>query len=262
MVTIYQDEGWTDGTPPMENSRYFGDFVRGCLAMVSAQREGIFEIDLRLRPYGNAGPLASTLEGFQRYYSAEGDARQFERLALVKLRPAAGDSGLGQLVINARDAYVYSGAPLDLDNIRHLRRRQATELVPAGEVSAKHSPGGLVDVEYFVQACQVTAGCADPRVRVSNTLEAIHFLTKGDHLPGELASGLIDNYGFLRRLIDALRVVRGHARDLTIPNPDSREFAYLARRLQFDSPDLLRKAVASQMDFARGLWDLGVLPSG
>jgi glutamate-ammonia-ligase adenylyltransferase len=261
MVTIYQDEGTTDGASPIENSRYFGDFVRGCLGILSTQREGIFEIDLRLRPYGNAGPLASTLDGFRQYYSADGDARQFERLALVKLRPVAGDSVLGQLVRDARDAYVYSGRPLDLDNVRHLRHRQATELVPAGEVSAKHSPGGLVDVEYFVQACQVTAGYSDPSVRLSNTLQAINRLTGGGHLPAKLASDLIETYGFLRRLIDALRVVRGHAKDLTRPDQDSREFAYLARRLQFDSPDQLSKAIPAHMDFAKGLWDREILPA-
>jgi glutamate-ammonia-ligase adenylyltransferase len=261
MVTIYQDEGTTDGASPIENSRYFGDFVRGCLGILSTQREGIFEIDLRLRPYGNAGPLASSLDGFRQYYSADGNARQFERLALVKLRPVAGDSVLGQLVRDARDAYAYSGRPLDLDNVRHLRHRQATELVPAGEVSAKHSPGGLVDVEYFVQACQVTAGYSDPSVRLSNTLQAINRLTRGGHLPAKLASDLIETYGFLRRLIDALRVVRGHAKDLTIPDQDSREFAYLARRLQFDSPDQLSKAIPAHMDFAKGLWDRGILPA-
>ena len=259
MVTIYRDEGLTDGTTPIENSRYFGDFVRACLSILSTHREGIFEIDFRLRPYGNAGPLASTLDGFKQYYTADGDARQFERLALVKLRPVAGDSVLGQLVLDARDAYVYSGKPLDLDNIRHLRYRQATELVPAGEVSAKHSPGGLVDVEYFVQACQVTAGSTDPSVRVSNTLRAIDRLIGGGHLPRKLASDLIESYGFLRRLIDALRVVRGHARDLTIPDRDSREFAYLARRLQFNSPYQLNQAILAHMDFAQGLWDLKIL---
>jgi glutamate-ammonia-ligase adenylyltransferase len=119
-----------------------------------------------------------------------------------------------------------------------------------------------VDVEYFVQACQVTAGCDDPRVRVSNTLEAIQLLAGGGHLPYELAADLVQTYGFLRRLIDALRVVRGHAKDLTTPGQDSREFAYLARRLRFDSPEQLGKAIQTHMAFAQGLWELGVLPSG
>ena len=55
--------------------------------------------------------------------------------------------------------------------------------------------------------------------------------------------------------IDALRVVRGHARDLTIPPTDSREFAYLARRLQLDSPSDLHHALTTRMAYAASLWD-------
>jgi [glutamine synthetase] adenylyltransferase / [glutamine synthetase]-adenylyl-L-tyrosine phosphorylase len=261
IVAAYQEEGATTGPEAVENSRYFGDFVRGCLAILTTRREGIFDIDLRLRPYGNAGPLASTLGGFQEYYSAQGGARQFERLALVKLRPVAGDPELGRRIVEARDSYVYSGEPLDLENIRHLRHRQATELVASGETSAKHSPGGLVDVEYYVQACQVVAGRRDTGVRVSNTLDAVDRLARGGHLPAALSAELRDTYGFLRRLIDALRVVRGHAKDLTIPPQESREFQYLARRLQYDAPQELAAAISGHMDFARRLWDRGILPS-
>jgi glutamate-ammonia-ligase adenylyltransferase len=258
LIFVYQAEGISSGPNPVENSRYFGEFVRACLGKLTTRREGIFEIDLRLRPYGASGPLASTLAGFNEYYSEEGNARQFERMALVKLRPVAGDLKLGSLVLQSRDAFVYSGIPLDVENILHLRQRQATELVPSGQTSAKHSPGGLVDMEYYVQACQVAAGHRDPGVRVSNTLNAIERLARGQHLSEERAKELHNTYSFLRRLIDALRVVRGHARDLTIPATASREFAYLARRLQYDSPEQLHDAIASQMDLARKVWDSGV----
>jgi glutamate-ammonia-ligase adenylyltransferase len=258
LIFVYQAEGITNGPNSVENSRYFGDWVRACLGKLTTRREGIFEIDLRLRPYGNSGPLASTLEGFNEYYSKEGNARQFERMALVKLRPVAGDLKLGRLALQSRDAFVYSGIPLDVENILHLRQRQATELVPSGQTSAKHSPGGLVDLEYYVQACQVAAGHLDPGVRVSNTLDAIAQLAKGRHLSEERATELHNTYSFLRRLIDALRVVRGHARDLTIPAPESREFAYLARRLQYDAPEQLQEAIVSQMGLARRVWESGI----
>jgi glutamate-ammonia-ligase adenylyltransferase len=257
LIFAYEGEGVTNGVAPIESSRYFGELVKTFLTTLTARREGIFEIDLRLRPYGNAGPLAASLDAFRLYYSEGGDARQFERLALVKLRPVAGDAGLGARVVAARDAFVYSGAPLDVENILHLRRRQAQELVPSGAVSAKHSPGGLVDVEYFVQACQIAVGHADASVRVTNTLDAIDRLAQGGHMRQELASELRETYEFLRRLIDALRVVRGHARDLTIPPEDSREFAYLSHRLQLESPAQLRDAIAARMESAKALWGRG-----
>lgn len=262
LMFIYRADGSTSGPTRLANSLYFEEFVRKFLAALRARQEGIFEIDLRLRPHGKAGALASSLEGFKRYYAADGDALQFERMALVRLRPVAGDPDLAARVVRARDAFVYSGEPLDLENVRHLRRRQATELVPLGMVSAKYSPGGLVDVEYFVQARQIAAGHADPRVRVTNTLDALERLADGGHIGPEEADRLRDSYRFLRRLIDALRVVRGHARDLTLPPAESREFAYLAHRLQYDSLAELQNAIAAQMGYARGLWESARLPGG
>ncbi len=135
-----------------------------------------------------------------------------------------------------------------------MRRRQATELVPAGRVSAKYSAGGVVDVEYFVQAWQITVGHADPGVRVTNTLAAVGQLVAGGHISRERGDGLRDSYGFLRRLTDALRVVRGHAKDLTIPPAHTREFAYLAHRLRYASAGELQEAITARMAFARALW--------
>lgn len=255
LIFVYEREGITDGPDAMENSRYFGEFVRTFLTTLITRREGIFEIDLRLKPYGTKGPLASALEEFTGYYSQDGPARQFERMALVKLRPVAGNRKLGAHVTKLRDAYVYSGTALDVDNILHLRHRQATELVPPEAVSAKYSAGGLVDLEYYVQGCQITAGHLDKTVRVTNTLDAIDRLAQGEYLQRSHANDLRDAYAFMRRLIDGLRAVRGHAKDLTIPAMDSPEFAYLTQRLQFESTEELSGAIAVKMDFARSVWD-------
>ncbi|MBI4197771.1 MAG: hypothetical protein HY533_01510 [Chloroflexi bacterium] len=257
MLFVYQEEGSTRGPQVVRTSTYFNDFVRTFLTTLETRREGIFELDLRLRPYGNKGALASSLAAFRDYYSGDGFARQFERMALVRLRPVAGDPALGAQVLEARDAFVYSGAPLDMENIRHLRGRQASELTPAGQVSAKYSPGGLVDVEYYVQARQIAVGHGDPAVRVANTLDAIDRLAQGVHIPQGQAEELRQVYSFLRRLIDALRAVRGHAKDLTIPPTETREFAYLAQRLQYTSPAALRAAITERMDYAKGLWEQG-----
>jgi glutamate-ammonia-ligase adenylyltransferase len=262
LIFVYEGEGLTDGENVTQTSRFMGDFVRTFLTVLKSHREGIFEIDLRLRPYGNGGPMASGLDLFRKYYATDGDARQFERLALVKLRHAAGDAAFGQRVAEARDEYVYSGVPVDVENIVHLRTRQAAESVDPGTVNAKYSPGGLVDMEYYVQACQIALGAADPYLRWSNTIDAIKRMRRHHHISGEFARELSDTYGFLRRLIDALRVVRGHAKDLTIPSPDTQGFAYLSQRLQFDSPEELQCVIEERMAFAKGVWQHGVPPRG
>ena len=105
----------------------------------------------------------------------------------MKLRPVAGDPDLASRVVDARDASVYSGSPVDVENILHLRRSQSSELVGPGAVNAKYSHGGLVDLEYFVQAAQIAAGHSDPAVRVTATLAAIDLLAEGGYMPTDLA---------------------------------------------------------------------------
>ncbi len=257
MIFVYEAEGATGGPDVIENSRFFREFVVEFTRTISTRSESIFEIDLRLRPYGNAGPLATSLGAFERYYSATGDARQFERMAMVKLRHVAGNSDLGAEIVRLRDEFTYSPEPADLENVTHLRRRQSAELVPTGAVNAKYSKGGLVDLEYFVQIQQIEAGHSDPSVRATNTLDAIDSLDRGGHVPSDHARDVAESYGFIRRFIDALRVVRGNARDLTIPSPDSREFTYLAQRLRFRSSQELEDAIRVHMGFAGSLFDGG-----
>ena len=259
LIFVYEGEGGTAGPEPVTNARFFAEFVRSFLGALKTKREGIFEVDMRLRPHGNAGALACSLDGFRDYYSEGGPARQFERMALVRLRPVAGDAALSERVTQARDGFVYSGTPLDVENVRHLRGRQADELVHRGALNAKYSRGGLTDVEYFVQAWQVAEGRADTSLRVANTLDAIARLADGGYITREQAGEMEATYGFLRRLIDALRVVRGHAKDLTVPAVDSREFAYLVRRLRFYSAEELRVAIAENMAAAERLWE-GAVP--
>jgi glutamate-ammonia-ligase adenylyltransferase len=246
LVFVYNANGIReDQSAP--RSRIYEEMVSEFLRILTARQQGIFEIDMRLRPYGKAGSLATSLSAFERYFSADGDAEQFERLALVKLRPVAGDSKLGARIVEARDGFVYSGAPVDYENLLYLRHRQATELVPAGVTNAKYSKGGLVDIEYFVQARQIEVGSTNTDVRVSNTIQAIKVLS--------LPNRFYEAYSFFRRLTDALRVVRGNAMDLTLPPDESQEFAYLSRRLHYELPLDLKRDIQGTMDFARNIWE-------
>ena len=255
MLFVYEGGGRTDGDRSISNQDYFEAFVRQVRDSITARQEGIFELDLRLRPYGTKGALATSLTAFEQYYSTSGAAEQFERMALVRLRAFAGDSEVIGRAHALRDAWVYSGGPLDLANILRLRQRQATELVGPGEVNAKYSPGGLVDLEYFVQALQIEAGAADPAVRTPGTLEGAELLAQAGYLPAMTAARIQESYGLMRRLIDALRVVRGNARDLAIPATDSKAFAYLARRMYYETPADLARAIEVRMAFGRSLWE-------
>jgi glutamate-ammonia-ligase adenylyltransferase len=243
-----------DAESDADSKIVFAAFAQQFLKTLEARQNGVFEIDLRLRPFGESGPLTSTLETFRSYYRAEGQAHQFERLSLVKLRPIAGDRDLGKRIEAVRDGFVYSGEPIDLDNIRHLRERQARELVQPGTINAKYSPGGLVDVEYFIQSRQIELGASHLELRTTSTHDAVARLANLGALEARLAERITESYRFLRRLIDALRAVRGRAKDVTVPAASTREFDYLTRRLGYGSPEGLARDVERWMAVARDLW--------
>lgn len=254
LIFVYEGDGATDGDSPVPNSAYFEEAARGFVRAIETRQQSVFEIDMRLRPYGSKGPLASSLAAFADYFRADGDARQFERMALVRARPVAGDFAFAERVMGVQREFVYSEKPLDLDNIHHLRERQARELVNRGAVNAKLSPGGLVDIEYFVQTRQIALGRRNAALRQANTLDALEALRTAGDLDDAFANAARDSYTFLRRLTEALRVVRGSAKDLHIPPADSREFDYLAHRLGVSPPSELSEMIARHMAVSRGVW--------
>ena len=244
LMFLFAGEGYTAGGPKsVRNLEFFERLVDRFRDLIEHRREGIFQLDLRLRPYGRAGSQAVRLDTFDAYFAAGGPAWPYERQALVKLRPIAGDDRFGRRVEEHRDRLLYTGVPFDRTALRAMREKQLRQLVKAGTVNAKLSPGGLVDVEYLVQVLQIDHGSDDPALRTPNTLSALSALAdRGLVTPAEFES-LGDAYRFLRRLIDALRVVRGHAKDLTVPPPGTEEFAFLARRLGDGDADALAAAL-------------------
>jgi glutamate-ammonia-ligase adenylyltransferase len=235
LMFIYSGNGMTSGPRQITNAEYFERLVQEFLRAIRAKQEGIFEVDLRLRPYGNAGSLAVSLDAFRSYFGPNGAAWPYERQALVKLRPVAGDAQFGAQVAALRDQLIYTGEHFDVTAMRAMRERQLRHLVSSGTINAKYSPGGLVDVEYLVQGLQIMHGHRSPRLRQTNTQAAMAALAEEGILSPEDYSRLRQAHIFLRQLIDALRMVRGNAKDLEIPPADSEEFAYLARRLQYGS---------------------------
>ena len=231
LLCVYSDNGATDGEKEIPNSEYFDRLVREATGMISAKQEGIFHIDLRLRPHGGAGPHATSLQRFASYYRDE--AHSFERLALVRLRAFAGDADLGGRVELLRDEIVYAPASLDLEQLRSLRQRQLAEKSRGGSFNAKFSTGALVDLEYTVQILQVEHGQNYPPLRTPSIHTALEELTRRGVIRGDEAQEIVWAYRFLRRLINALRMLRGSAQDLYLPELDSDEYSHLARRMGY-----------------------------
>lgn len=234
LLFVFSDHGVTDGAKPIENAEFFSLLARETAQFIAAKREGIFHVDLRLRPYGNAGPLACSLDSFCRYYGHGGEAHSYERLALVRLRAIAGDPALGERVERLRDEFIYETPhAVRWSDLQHMRRRQLDEKSRPGAYNAKFSPGALVDVEYTVQALQVMHARNDPALRTPRIHVALDQLRKSGILSDEEHRKLVEAYDFLRRLINGLRMLRGSAQDLYLPPADSEEFVHLARRMGY-----------------------------
>lgn len=242
LMFIYDSNGETAGPRVVTTSEFYERLVQEVRKAIRTRREGSFDLDLQLRPYGSAGSLAVSLAAFRRYFAPGGPAWSYERQALIKLRPIAGDDALGQQVQALRDSYVYGGEPFDVLAMRAMRERQLRHLVTPGRINAKYSPGGLVDVEYLIQGLQINHGRDEPALHLTNTQEAMAALAWLGILSQEHFTRLRAAHLFLQRLVDALRVVRGHAKDLTVPLEVDEEFAFLARRMGYANNQSLLSA--------------------
>ncbi len=232
-LLVYGDNGTTDGEERIGNGEFFNRLVQWTAQSIRAKRQGIFQVDLRLRPHGSAGPLACSLESFCQYYGPGGQAHSYERLALVRMRAFGGSRALGARLERIRDEMIYGSQSLHLEELKELRERQFREKTEAGKRNAKFSPGGLVDLEYNVQILQVLHGNAHPRLKTPELHVALAALSDAGVLPPEETGQLLDAYAFLRHLINAMRMLRGSAQDLFLPPADSLEFAHLARRMGY-----------------------------
>jgi [glutamine synthetase] adenylyltransferase / [glutamine synthetase]-adenylyl-L-tyrosine phosphorylase len=236
LLFIHEDVGTGSGS-------IFESLARRVVECIQARDKGVFQVDLRLRPYGDAGSWSVSFDEFKRYYSLGGQALPFERQALIKLRWVAGNEDLGHRVEARRDTFTYSRAPWDRENALHLRRRQMRELVKAGEINVKYSAGGIIDIEYAVQYLQLLHGKDHPELRLPNTLQALDELYRLQIIQAAEYEVLRPAYLFLRNLIDALRIVRGDASDLLLPGETSEESKALARRLGYRETDRTRAAL-------------------
>ena len=234
--------------------------IRLFLKTIHTKREGIFEIDLNLRPYGKKGNLAVSLNNFKKYFSDSGEAYFFERQALTKLRfitsNKTGDYIKKEALMN-RDSFVYSKTPVDLKSLYKIRNMQLKNYIKENKINIKYSSGGVVDIEYIVQTLQICYGYKLQSVRQYSTLDGLEALFKGNIIDNEMYKNLKDSYIFYRNLINILRIVKGNARDLTIYQEESIEFDFLVKRSHFigiieeNSKELLNNKINKYMSMVK-----------
>ncbi|MGE5754848.1 MAG: bifunctional [glutamate--ammonia ligase]-adenylyl-L-tyrosine phosphorylase/[glutamate--ammonia-ligase] adenylyltransferase [Planctomycetaceae bacterium] len=211
LIFLYDAEGQTHGTRIISNAEFFarmgGEVVR---LLADHTALGVaYRVDMRLRPEGDQGALARSLAATLGYYETAG--RTWERQALIKCRPIAGDLDLGRAFLGAITPFVYrrylSGA--EIGEIKAMKRRIEQRTVSAGTAAleVKTGHGGIRDVEFVVQFLQLLHGGPYPEVRHPNTLAAISRLEHVGCLTAEERSIMEDTYRFLRRVEHRLQTM-------------------------------------------------------
>jgi glutamate-ammonia-ligase adenylyltransferase len=167
-----------------------------------------FRVDADLRPEGRDGPLVRSLASYRSYW--ERWAQPWERQALLRAVPVAGDHDLGVEWVGARDELLW-GAPFTADDLRHVRalKVRAEEEVRKrgdGEREVKRGPGGIRDIEFAAQLLQLVHGRVDPELRTPNTVAALGALAVGGYVDPDDADHLAESYELLRRVEHALQL--------------------------------------------------------
>ncbi|MBN2719757.1 MAG: bifunctional [glutamate--ammonia ligase]-adenylyl-L-tyrosine phosphorylase/[glutamate--ammonia-ligase] adenylyltransferase, partial [Proteobacteria bacterium] len=211
--------GMTTGRPApgggyrdaIENHRFFvrmGEIVTRLLG----DRTGdgiVFRVDLRLRPEGESGEIAYSLASLEAYYESWG--RTFDRLALLKGRPVAGDHNLGENFLELMSPFIYR-RHMDyqtLEEIAALKDRINLQLgkKPRGARDIKLGRGGIREIEFMVQSLQLIHGGRNPAIREKNTLRALDRLMRNGFLSERDAADLREAYIFLRNVEHRIQLV-------------------------------------------------------
>ncbi len=233
LVFVYADEGETDGARAVANREFFDRLGRRVIAALDeVTADGnVFRVDMRLRPYGAAGPLSLSYGALEHYLVTQG--RPWERYAWLKARPLTGTrhDELNALIV----PFVYRKY-LDYDAYEGLRevhrqiRAEGRRKDAANDI--KLGPGGIREIEFIVQAQQIVRGGREPDLRVRPTRAALAKLGARGLLPAPAAEVLDAAYVFLRNVEHRLQY-RDDRQTQALPE-DPGECAALAMTLGFD----------------------------
>jgi glutamate-ammonia-ligase adenylyltransferase len=235
LIFVFPDKGETTGARSIDNEEFFTRIGRLVIRILNERTpEGfVFRVDMRLRPFGDSGPLTPNSAFLHDYLLTHG--RDWERYAWVKARAITGIEGFAGIQAESVRPFVYRRY-LDFGVFESLREMKALiEKEVARRDLADHvklGPGGIREIEFVVQAFQLIRGGQDRRIQTPSLLAALPQLAGGKLLPATAAQELEAAYLFLRRLENHLQML-GDQQTHTLP-----------------ADVLVRERIALSMDFA------------
>lgn len=238
LMYVYTADGETEATTAegqankITNHQYFVKLAEKLSAAIGQMSEDgfVFRVDLRLRPEGQGGPLAQSLGGYEIYYESWGQT--WERSALIKARPAAGDGELGREFVERITPFVYRKY-LDysaIAEIREMKQKINKDVEQKGRArrDVKLGYGGIREIEFVIQALQLIYAGRDRSLRERNALKALHMLSQKGLITYQEHAALAKAYVFLRTVEHRIQML-DDLQTQSIPQ-DEREVRTLARR--------------------------------
>lgn len=201
LIFCFPQHGQTDGRRPIANEEFFVRLGRKLICTLSKHTADgfVFRVDMRLRPFGDSGPLVASYEALETYYYSQ--AREWERYAMVKARAIAGDTEeIGHLMTMLR-AFVYRryidfGA---IEAIRDMKRMIQREMHKKGmDANIKLGRGGIREIEFIGQVFQLVRGGRDPELQIRPIQQVLRRLAGKQLLPDTAVAELTEAYRFLR----------------------------------------------------------------
>ncbi len=268
LIFAYPEPGRTDGARALDNQQFFTRQGQVLIRLLNERTADgfVFRVDMRLRPFGDSGPLVQHFEAMETYYLEHG--REWERYALVKARAVAGDPEAGAALLARLEPFVYRRY-LDYHTFHELRALKAKidrEARRRGrEDDLKLGPGGIREVEFIVQAFQILRGGREARLRRRRLLEVLPELARLGLLPETETQRLEAAYRFLRLAENHVQMLRDEQRhDLPPPGPDRLRLA-LAQGLDDEAAllaelDALRSFVRARFEAIFGEPGAGEAP--
>lgn len=211
LIFAFPEKGTTQGgRREYDHQEYFTRLGQKLIAALDAlTADGfVFRVDMRLRPLGDGGPLVGSFAMLASYYQDQG--REWERYAMLKARPVAGDREAGHALLESLRPFVYRkyldfGAIESLREMKSLINREVRRKGMAENI--KLGPGGIREVEFVVQAFQLIRGGRDTELQVTSLKQALAQLPELELLPRPVVDELVPDYVFLRDLEHVLQAL-------------------------------------------------------
>jgi len=211
LVYAYPQAGESDGARPLAAETYFARLGQQLARLLDeTTAEGFsHRVDLRLRPFGNAGRVALSFAAMDQYFQREG--RDWERYAWLKARTVAGDIDAGEAWLQTLRPFVYRRY-LDytaLDGLREMKAAITAEVARHDRLDdIKRGPGGIREIEFLVQSLQLIRGGREDALRERRLLPALAALITLGQIDADAGAALAYAYRYLRRLENRLQMLR------------------------------------------------------